>query len=154
MKKEDFIKRYGEAAWEKKLQQTRDWNGQHCEEKNTSLKNWRGTNPKKVKLYRQKYNRKGGNHYIKMLVYQRTGLQRERGKIRRRHAGYYRDIKQATPNSQIHHEWIPGTAKYRGVALVETEAHRNGIIKVIKVLEGEITLFAEKEIAEQEEKKK
>jgi len=43
--------------------------------------------------------------------------------------------------TQIHHEWVSGTAKYRGVALVDAELHRHGIIKVIEVLEGEITLF-------------
>ena len=150
MKKEDYIKRYGEAAYEKMRQQSRDWGAQHYrdhpEEDNAACKKWREDNPDKVKAKNQEGNRKGGKYYEKMLIYKRTGLPGERARIRMKHWKLYHTIKQATPNSQIHHEWIPGTAKYRGVALVEKEAHENEIIKVIKVLEGKITIFTEKEI--------
>ena len=35
------------------------------------------------------------------------------------------------------------------MALVEKGAHRYGIINVIQILEGEITVFSEKELKEQ-----
>ena len=164
MQKEEFIQRYGEAAWAKKLQQTRDgyvqhreeanarskkWQGEHSEECNAYAKKWRDANPDKAKAMQHEVNRKGGKYYEKKLIYMATGIQGGRHIIRNKHAYYYRAIKQATPNSVLHHEWIPGTAKYRGVALVEKEAHENGIIKVIKVLEGQITIFTEKEIKEE-----
>ena len=41
---------------------------------------------------------------------------------------------------------IPGTADYRGAALVEPIQHQYGIIDPIVILEGEITLLTEAEI--------
>ena len=149
MKKEEIIKRYGKAAYEKMLQQTRDWNKQHINEKKVIAKKWRECNPDKVKAHNQEGNRKGGKYYEKQLEYKTIGFQGERNHIRATHNYQYRAIKQATPNSVLHDEWIPGTAKYRGLALVEKVPHQNGIIKVIKVLEGQITAFTEKEIREQ-----
>ena len=135
MNKEEFIRRRGEAAYEKMEQQNRGW---------------RTANPGKVIAHNQEGNRKGGKYYERHLVDNRTGLQGERKKIRTKHAKQYHPFKNIMAlNSQIHHEWIPGTAKYRGVALVETRPHRYGIIDVIKVLEGKITLLTEKEILEQ-----
>lgn len=169
MKKEETIKRYGKAAYEKYLQQTRDWRTLHPEEvkvmkrkwctehpENVKAYNqkWGITNPEKVKAKNQEHCRKGGKYYESTQEYNLTGLQGERNKIRKKHNYLYYEIKQATPNSVFHHEWLPGTAEYRGVALVDKELHQNGIIKVIKVLEGQITVFTEKEIKEQEEKEK
>ena len=178
MKKEETIKKYGLAAYEKHLQQRMVWYTQHREEekgthkvwceghreevhaidakwreanpdkKKESNQKWAAANQGKVKAISQEQSRKGGKYYRKQLEYQHTGLQGERNRIRCKHWGIYRGISQATPNSQIHHEWIPGTAKYRGVALVDKEAHQNGIIKVIKLLEGEITLFTEERLKE------
>ena len=72
-------------------------------------------------------------------------LQTKRNRIRARHVEQLRKYKdQRAPGCHIHHEWIPGTATYRGVAFVEAKAHFKGIIKVIEVLDGEITLFVEK----------
>lgn len=139
MKKKDFLKRYGGAAFKKWRQQSRDWMAQ-----------WRKDNPDKVKANHQEEGRKGGKYYGKHLENEHTGIRGERNKIRMKHTYLYRNIKEATPNSQIHHEWLPGTADFRGVALVERDAHQNGIIKIIKVLEGRITLFTEKEISKQE----
>ena len=181
MKKEDYIKRYGQAAYDKRLQQRRDWGvihreklntinrkwrtghreeakassnewrSLHREEHNALCKKWHEVNLEKAKasskVYNQEVRCKGGKGYGHMLEYQRTGLQGERNKIRYMHWRKHRTIREATPNSVLHHEWLPGTANYRGVALVEKEAHRHGIIKVIKVLEGKITLFTEKKIA-------
>lgn len=154
MKKEEFIKRYGKVAYEKWLQQSREWHArdrkEHREELNVRSKVWRKANPEKVKAAHAEINRKGGKYYEYAREYITTGLQHERYLVRKMANYQYRAIKQATKNSAFHHEWIPGTAKYRGLALVEAEAHRYGIIKVIKILEGKITLFTEKEIAEQE----
>lgn len=165
MNTEERIRRYGQAAYEKRLQQARDiyaahredenardkeWYAGHREEEIARSMKWQKANPDKVKVSKEKHNRKGGEYYEKRLEYNRTGLQGERRDIRNKHAKLYLVIKQATPNSVLHHEWLPGTAKYRGVALVDKEAHQNGIIEVIKILEGEITLLSEKEIAEQE----
>ncbi|MCK4528196.1 hypothetical protein KAW18_12565 [candidate division WOR-3 bacterium] len=149
MNKEEYIKRRGEVAYEKMLQQSRDWKLQHPKEISVANKKWREANPNKVLALNQELYRKGGKRYQKQLKYQHTGLQGERNMIRMKHARQYLTIKQATPNSVFHHEWIPGTAEYKGVALVEAEAHRHGIIDVIQILEGEITIFTEKEIAEQ-----
>ena len=90
---------------------------------------------------------KGGRYYNHHLEYNRTGLRGERQKVRKNHAALYRLFKQIiAPESQIHHEWIPGTADYRGVALVEKDKHLHGIIDPIVILEGKITLLTEAEI--------
>ena len=135
MKKEEYIRKYGEVAYDRMLQQNRDWKVQH---------------PDEAKANHQEVSQKGGKYYEKWLKYNHTGLQGERSKIRRNHARLYYPYKQViSPNSQIHHEWIPGTADFRGVALVETDQHMHGYIDVIKILDGKITLFTEKEIGEQ-----
>ena len=135
MNKEERIKRYGEVAYGKKLQQDRDW---------------RKANPEKVKNQQNEESHKGGTHYERMLKYNTTGLRGERHRIRMKHAKQYCPFKQIiAPETQIHHEWIFGTAEYTGVALVETKPHQYGIIDVIKILEGKITLLSEKEIKEQ-----
>ena len=161
MNKEEYIKRYGKVAYEKHLQQSRDWYAAHpaqkkaadtrwyaahSEQKKAAVACWVAANPEKVLANNQEHSCKGGKYYEKWLEYLRTGLQAERNKIRAKHRRQYQAIKQATPNSVLHHEWIPGTAKYRGLALVEKVPHQNGIIKPILILEGEITLFTEKKI--------
>lgn len=139
MEKEERIGRYGEATYEKWLQQSRGWNAQ-----------WREANPDKVAANNQEANRKGGKYYKKHLKHEHIGLRGERNKIRTKHANRYRPFKQIiAPNSQIHHEWIPNTAEYAGVALVEKDQHMHGYVDVIKILDGKITLFTEKEIREQ-----
>ena len=150
MNKEERIKRYGKAAYEKLLQQNRDWHAQHRKEHNITSKRWYKANPEKAKANNQEVSRKGGERYEKALIYRRIGIPGEKARIRRRHRTAYQSFKRIiAPDSEIQHEWLPGTAKYRGVALVEAKPHRYGIIKVIKILEGEITLFTEKEIAKQ-----
>lgn len=136
MKKEEFIKRRGEAAYVKALQRSRDWKAHHRDGCNACHKKWLAANPDKVLARKQEQHCKGGKYYEKHLEYQHTGIQGERNCIRWEHNYQYHDSKQATPNTEFHHEWIPGTSKYRGVALVDKEAHRHGIIKVILVLEG------------------
>lgn len=151
MKEEEFIKRRGIVAYRRMLRRGRVWHvrnhKEHPEEKNAKNREWRAANPDKVKANSQEANRKGGKYYEHKKLYQTTGLQGERNKIRGIHSHRYRPFKQIiASDSRIHHEWIPGTAKYTGVALVESVPHSYGIIDVIQVLEGEITLFSEKEI--------
>jgi hypothetical protein len=94
--------------------------------------------------------RKGGKYYEKWLELDRTGLRGERNKVRGRHQKRWRDYKKIiAPGSQLHHQWQPGTAEYDGVALVERDQHMHGIIKVIQILKGVITVFTEKEIREE-----
>lgn len=136
MKKKEFIERYGEAAWKKRLERNRQWNE---------------TNPERVKAHSQAQCRKGGSRYETQRNYNRMGLQGERRKIRSKHARKWRPYKKIiAPGAQIHHQWIPKTLKYKGLALVEKYQHQHGIIDIIKILEGEITLLTEREIKEQE----
>lgn len=158
MKKEEFIKRRGEGAYKKKQQQDHAGYIQHREERReraiTRVKKWQEANPDKAKANNQERCHKGGKYYGAKLEYNHTGLQGERSRIRVKHAIQYHPFKHIiSPDSQIHHEWIPGTANYCGVALVEKNPHRHGIIDVIQILEGQVTLFTEKEIAKQEVEK-
>jgi hypothetical protein len=134
MNKEEFISRYGEEGYEKMLEQTRVWQKEH---------------PEELKVRSQKQCRKDGKYYDKKVEYMRTGLQGERQRIRMKHGNQYRTFKMIiAPDSEIHHEWIPQTAEYRGLALVEANPHQYGIIDVIVILDGTITLLTEKDIRE------
>lgn len=147
MNKKEFIKRRGIVAYKRKLQLNKDWRVQHRKAHNTQKKEWCEANPEKVKVHNQERGRKGGKHYLKHLKYKTTGIQGERNHIRNKHWYIYHSFKQIiAPDSQIHHEWVPNTADFRGVALVEKDSHQYGIIDVILILEGEITLFRENEI--------
>lgn len=120
MNKEEYIEKYGEEAYKTRLKQTEMWIKTH--------------------------NRKGGDNYPKLMLYHMTGLPYARRLIRNKHGLKWRLFKQIiAPESQIHHEWIPRTADYRGTALVETNQHQHGIIDVIQILEGKITLLTEDE---------
>lgn len=165
MKKEEFIERRGEAAWERKreksrvwykqnreqiIKRSRTWQKQHPKQSRETSRIWRKRNPIKITEKNRKANRKGGPYYAKKLKAEQTGLRGERNKIRNRDAMKYRPYKLIiAPASQIHHQWQPKTSKYSGVALVEKEQHQYGIIDVIQILDGDITLLTEKEIREQ-----
>ena len=145
MNKEEYTESRGEEAYEKMLHQITDWRAQHPKEISVANRKWREANLDEVLLNNQETCRKGGKYYKHVLEYRRTGLQGKRNKIRHKHGHRYRQFKRIiAPNSQIHHEWIPGTAEYTGVALVETNPHRYGVIDVIQILEGAITLLTEK----------
>ena len=147
MKKAEIIKRYGEAAYEKKLEQRRARYKAHREEERARDKRYREDHPEQMKAKSQEINRKGGKHYDKHLRDNRTGLRGERHRIRKKHARDYKPYKMIiAPESQIHHEWIEKTAEYTGVALVEKEPHMHGIIDVIEILDGKITLLTEEEV--------
>jgi hypothetical protein len=140
MKKDEIIRRYGEAAYEKKLEQNCERNRKYTEE-----------NPEQVIANNQRSNheqsRKGGKHYAKKLEDDQTGLRGERQKIRMEHGKQYRPYKAIiAPESQIHHEWIPRTSEYRGIALVEADAHMHGFVNVIEILKGKITLLTEEQV--------
>ena len=75
------------------------------------------------------------------------GIPHEKELIRQKHSRKWTLYKKIiAPESQQHHQWLPGTADYIGVALVEKDQHMHGYIDVIQILEGEITLFTEEEI--------
>jgi hypothetical protein len=131
-------------AYKRKLAQDSVWKAKNPDKVRMHDKTWRDNNPTKTEAKDHERNRKGGKYYKNKLEYLKTGLPGERHKIRIKHAKRWKAYKKIiAPNSQIHHEWIPGTAKYKGIALVETEQHQHGIIKVIKILNGRITLMME-----------
>ena len=130
--KDEFIKSYGKAAYEKTLVQSRAW-----EE----------ANPEKREEIRKRQARKGGKYYEKHREYQHTGLQGERHKIRAKHGMAYLQYKRIiAPDSVLHHQWRLNSAEYDGVALVEKAQHQLGFVDVVQLLEGEITLLTEEEV--------
>jgi hypothetical protein len=168
--KDNFIAKYGIEAYERRLARRREWGRQlpggeaqrsqdrrdaDPEQAREHDRAWRERNPDKVKAKGKKISRKDGAYYAKKQKYKQTGIPGEREHIRMRHAHQYKPYKDIiAPESQIHHEWVPQTADYRGVALVEKDQHMHGIVDVIQILDGEITLLSEKEIREQEIKNK
>jgi hypothetical protein len=133
MNKKEIIRKYGRGTYKKMLEQAR---------------RWKLENPERVQDGSRKQNkehsRKGGKYYLKKQRYNSTGIQGERHRIRIKHANKWRLFKRiVAPATQIHHEWVSGTSRYRGVALVEKNAHQYGIIDVIKILDGKITLLVE-----------
>jgi hypothetical protein len=177
MKKEEIIRQYGEAAYERKLERDRarykahpeeakardkkyreehpemvkvrkkKYREAHKEENNARDKKYREEHPEKVKASNNEQNRKGSRRYDKKLEYNKKGIPGDKHKIRTKHANQYKPYKDIiAPDSQLHHEWIPKTSDYRGVALVEKEAHMHGFVDVIEILDGKITLLTEEEI--------
>jgi hypothetical protein len=85
----------------------------------------------------------------------RTGLQGARNKIRGRHSHEYKPYKAIiAPESQLHHEWLPDSPEYRGLALVEADPHMHGFVDVIEILDGEITLLTEEEVRKGKKREK
>lgn len=182
MKKEDFIARRGEEAWDTALLQVQkwrrdhpeevrklnqEWYKEHSEEVKRASQEWQKAHPEEAKERKrlwalnnpekrkesQKQYRKGGEHYEQLCEYESTGLRYERKLIRSKHGKRYRKYKKIiAPDSVLHHEWYPETANYTGVALVEKYQHQYGIIDVIQILEGKITLLTEAEIKNKSER--
>lgn len=162
MNKEERIRRYGEVAYAKLLQQRRDWRRDHPKEVKERDQEWKRThrkeiresdrlrcldNPDRVKANSQEISRKDGKYYERHRKYFSTGIPHEKELVRGNHGCLYRPYKQIiAPDSQIHHEWLPDSANFRGVALVEKNQHMHGFVEVIQILEGEITLLTEEEI--------
>ena len=139
MKKEEYIRKYGPAAWEAKLSKAR----------RTRITN------KVDKGLKDKKESKTEN-YIEQQELMRVQWKKDKGTKRRsrlsedvlmerqkiRHAHY---IKWGGGiDLDIHHGWIGDTADYQGVALVERDAHRRGIINIVIPIEGGITEFERK----------
>ena len=144
--KDNFIELYGEDAYEKILVRGHERYKVHKEEIKARVKKWKEEHPEKVEASAQE-RRRGGRHYDKTLIYSQTGLRHERNLIRKKHEYKWRRFKRLiAPGSHIHHEWIPGTAKYRGIGLVEKDQHMHGFVDVIKILDGKITLLTEEEV--------
>jgi hypothetical protein len=147
MKKNDFIAKYGKEAYAKRLWKTSMWQKAHPTERGVIRKKWNEKNLEKIREFNQEHCRKGGKYYEKTLKYNQTGISGERAKIRTQHANKWRPYKKIIAlDSQLHHQWRSGTSEYDGLALVEKNSHMHGIIDVIQILEGEITLLTEEEI--------
>ena len=147
MKKEKFIKRRGKATYEKLKQQSREWNAAHPEQTKARDRVWREAHPEQVKANDQERCRKGGKYYEKTRAYNMQGLRHDKNLIRGKHHRKWDPYKKLiAPDSVLHHEWLPGTADFRGVALVEADPHQYGYIDVIQILDGEITLLTEEEV--------
>lgn len=132
MNKEESLAKYGKGAYKKHLEQRRQWDLEH---------------PEKARARSRKRNRRDGELYAQSRKYQTSGVQNKRNKIRSRHRCKWREYKKIiAPDSEIHHAWIEMSWKYTGVALVERNAHRHGIIDVIKILNGEITPLLEEKL--------
>lgn len=159
---------YYEANKEERIKQIRDWQNvhktrvtkqrnefrkAHLVEHNTRCQKWAKKNPEKIKTHNQESCRPGGKWYKHRLEYNRTGLRGERNRVRDKHRRQYRPFKMIiAPDSQIHHEWVPSTAEYTGVALVEAKPHQYGIVDVIEILDGKITLLTEEQIKNKNKK--
>ena len=132
MKKNDYIAKYGKAAYEKVKRQGREWHAAH---------------PGRMQIARRKQHRKGSEYYEQYLANSKIGLRGERNKIRMRDRSKWRLYKRIiAPDSQLHHSWCRDSAEYTGLALVEADQHIHGMINVIRILEGKITLFTEEEV--------
>lgn len=157
MKKAEYIKRFGEAAWVKKMAHKNElnaiwmkkWHAENLEIARKRGVQWKRNNPEKIKVHDAEISRKGGKYYEKMKQRRAVGIPHEKSLIRGMHNRRYRVYRKIiAPESELNHQWLnDGSAGYSGVALVEANAHRHGIIKVIQILEGKITLFTEREIA-------
>lgn len=144
MKKVEYIKRYGEKAYEKRLEAHRQWWAANHDSQLERVKQWSAANPEKVKARNREASCKGGKRYEQRKQYRMTEIQHKKDTIRRKHSRRWSPYKQIiASNSEVHHEWLPETANYTGVALVEKNAHRHGFIDVIQIMEGEITLLTE-----------
>ena len=155
MKKREIIEEYGKQEYERRKEQnrkrTRLWREKNVERDRVSSRNWSLQHPAEVRKTHQNQSRKGGRFYVKKQLYDHIGLQGERNKIRSRDWRMWHTYKQIiAPDSQLHHEWVPRTAEYNGLALVEKDQHQHGSIDVIEILDGEITVFTEQELREPE----
>lgn len=114
------------------------------EDRDAKNKIWARLHPEAYAVHHRQWQRKGGSHYAQTRIYERTGLRRDRNRIRNRHGKQYRKFKDFfAQDSEMHHQWVSGTARYSGLALVEKDKHQHGYIDVIQILEGKITLFTE-----------
>ena len=136
----DYHKQYHAIHREERNESSRKYHSEHREESNIRSKGWYKGNPEKVEENRKK-QRKGGIYYEKKLRADQTGLRGERNRIRKKHAKRWRKYKgNWLTETQIHHEWIEGTAEYQGIAIVDKMEHQYGIINPIVILEGVVVI--------------
>lgn len=138
MKKEEYIRKYGPAAWEERLSKTRRTRVKNKVDKCLKIKNEseKGNPTDQQESLRDQWKKENGAKFRPRL---NECVLKERNKIRQAHY-----VKWRSPHFDVHHEWVGDTADYRGVALVERIAHRHGIINVVIPLEGVITEFTRK----------
>jgi hypothetical protein len=136
MKKEEYIRKYGPAAWEERLSKTRRTRVKNKVDKGLKIKNEsnKGNQTDQQESLRDQWKKENGAKFRSRL---NECVLQERNKIRQAH-----HAKWGSADFDIHHEWSEDTADYRGVALVERTPHRHGVIKVVIPLEGVITNFA------------
>lgn len=147
MIKAEIIERYGKEEHEKRLQRAQEWRANNQERSKQTGREWRESHPEQVKAFNQEQNRKGGKRYEKRKAHKMQGIPHEKELVRGKHHRIWTPYKKIiAPESVMHHEWIPETADYRGVALVEKDQHQYGRIGVIQILGGEITLLTESEV--------
>lgn len=145
--RDNFISKRREEAYEKKLAQRRAYYKVHKREVSAQQKKYRAEHPEAVIAASQEQHRKGGKRYAKTLAYSQIGIPGEKRRIRVKHTQQYKPYKDIiAPDSQLHHQWRAQSALYDGLALVEKGQHMQGFIDVIKILEGEITVFTEEEL--------
>lgn len=90
-----------------------------------------------IKKHRNEWDSQGGKYYIKRRTYNTTGLRGARNIIRKRDGNKWQHYKKIiAPDSQLHHQWVPATSEYDGLALVERDQHMHGFIDVVQILEG------------------
>ena len=148
------VKKYDEEHPEQVKARAKKYREEHPEEVRAIAKKCREEHPEAEKARSHEKGRRGGKYYDKQLEYQHTGLQGDKNRIRVKHANQYKPYKDIiAPESQIHHEWVPDTSEYRGVALVEKDAHMHGFVDVIEILDGSITLLTEEEVKRGKKKK-
>ena len=146
MKKVEIIERYGTEEYKRRLSKNRSQSPTQQDVAKTRASAWFIAHPEEAKAHNNELGHKGGKRYEKHLEYMRSGLSGKRHGIRTKHGKHWRKYKNiVAPESELHHLWVPKTARYMGVALVEKNMHRHGIIKVIQILEGQITLLTEEE---------
>lgn len=166
MKKEEYIKKYGVEKWLEYIAYQRDYYTKNIEkvrEKNREYqreyqRKYYAENKEKVKErcrehireYQHKYYAdieiRGRVHeYMKKYcgsLSDHNSIPYRKSLIRQRDHHRFFSIKQFFQNLQtdIHHEWIPNTADYTFIALVERDKHRYNIIDPIVILEKKVVL--------------
>ena len=145
--KDIIISEHGKDAYDKMLAQNRAYYKTHKGQVNATQKRYREEHLEEVIAVTREQCRKGGRRYAKALAYSQIGIPGEKRRIRVKHTQHYKPYKDIiAPDSQLHHLWRPQSALYDGLALVEKDKHMRGFINVIKILEGEITVFTEEKL--------
>lgn len=86
MKKEDFIKKYGQEAWEKKLLQTKQWISEHKDRKREIAREWRNKNKERSNATTKKWQ---DEHRDKVLEIQRRWYKNNKEKSAEQFQKYY-----------------------------------------------------------------